>query len=149
MKDFWRLKWRRFLFFYYCFVVFYFIKEFVLLGVLSFVYIFDGELKLFFFESDCCFIICLIFGDRREMLFDCIGDVNCIVLWSLDDGFEIICIIRFENVLLFVWFWDGRLFVIFIVGGLICLVDVVDDFWILVEIVIFEVCGMIKFFFDY
>lgn len=93
-----------FVFLYFRLVVFYLIMEVVLFGVFSCVYGMDGELILFFFESECRFIMCLVSGDKIFILIDCFDDVRCIILWSMIDGLEISRIIRCKDVLFFVWF---------------------------------------------
>lgn len=51
-------------------------------------------------------MVCLILNLRDEivMLLNCYDDVRCFVLWSLENGLEIICIVRGEDILLFVCF---------------------------------------------
>lgn len=93
-----------FVWLFYCLVVFYFIEDVILLGIFSYVYNFDGDLKFFFFKSKCCFKVCLVLRDKVMMLIDFFDDVKCIIMWNLKNGLEIICIVRDEEVLFFVWF---------------------------------------------
>ena len=134
---------------FYRSVVFHPTKEVVLPGVLSHAYCLDGDLKPLFPESTCSFTICSISGDKTMMLTDCPNDDKCIVMWSLSNGSEITRTTRTENVLSFAWSRDGRLLAISTASGLICLVDVVDDFKTLAETVTSEVFGMIKFSSDH
>lgn len=73
----------------YCLVVFYFLKEVVLLGIFSLVYLFDGDLKLFFLRSNCIFIVCLLLNVNGEVWFviNFLDDIKCIILWSFENGF--------------------------------------------------------------
>lgn len=66
--------------------------------------------------------------DKIVILIDSLCDFKCIVLWSLEFGLEIFCIIRKEDVLFFVWFLDGRILVIFYLSGFVDLVDVRESF---------------------
>lgn len=66
----------------------------MLLGIFSYCYIIDGDLELFFIESNCKFFVCLIFGDKIKMLIDCLDNIKCILMWSLENGLEVVCIDR-------------------------------------------------------
>lgn len=73
----------------YCLVVFYFLKEVVLLGIFSLVYLIDGDLKLFFLRSNCIFIVFLLLNVNGEVWFviNFLDDIKCIILWSFENGF--------------------------------------------------------------
>ena len=126
-------------------VVFHPTKKVVLPGVLSYAYTFDGDLKPLFPESNCSFTVCSISGDKTKMLTDCPDDAKCIIMWSLENGSEITRTARSEVVLSFAWSRDGKLLAISHSTGSISIVDAMDGFRTLTEIVMPEVCGMIKF----
>ena len=130
---------------FYRSVVFHPTKKVVLPGVLSQAYTFDGDLKPLYPESKCRFTVCSISGDKTKMLTDCPDDAKCIIMWSLENGSEITRTTRNDNVLSFAWSPDGKLLAISHSTGLISIVDAMDCFRTLIEIVIPEVCGMIKF----
>ena len=79
------------------------------------------------------------------MLTDCPDDAKCLVMWSLKDGSEIARITSSEDILSFSWSRDGKLLAISHITGLICLVDVINDFRTLAEVGTPEVCGILKF----
>lgn len=79
------------------------------------------------------------------MLIDCLDNIKCILMWSLENGLEVVCIDREQDVLLFVWFFDGRVLVIFYFFGLIFFFDVVSCFMILVEMMMLQICGMLRY----
>ena len=126
-------------------VVFHPTKKVVLPGVLIKAYTFDGDLIPLFSESNCTFTVCSVSGDKTKMLTNCPDDAKCIIMWSLKNGSEITCTIRNEDVLSFAWSPDGKQLAISHSTGLISIVDAMDCFRTLTEIVIPEVCGMIKF----
>ena len=130
---------------FYRSVVFHPTVDVVLPGILSHGYTFDGDLKPLFPESSCSFKVCSISGDKTKMLTDCPGDAKRIVMWSLKTGSEITRTRRNEDVLSFAWSRDGKLLAISHSKGSISIVDAMDGFRTLVETVIPEVCGMIKF----
>ena len=132
---------------YYRSVVFHPKGNIVLPGVLSHAYTFDGDLKALFPQSPCCFTVCSISEDKTTMLTDCPDDAKCIIMWSLKNGTEITRTTRNDDVLSFAWSPDGRLLAISHSTGLICFVDVRDEFRT-VAVHYFEndqVCGMIRF----
>ncbi|XP_020604971.1 uncharacterized protein LOC110043805, partial [Orbicella faveolata] len=126
-------------------VVFHPTADFVLPGVLSHAYDFNGDLKPLFLESNCNFTVCSILGHKAMMLTDCPDDARCILIWSLKDGSEIRRITTVEDVLSFAWSRDGRLLAISHCTGSISLIDVIDGFRILGQTATPKVCGMIKF----
>ena len=135
-------------------VVFHPQENIVLPGILSHAYTFDGDLKTLFPQSPCRFTVCSISGDKTTMLTDCPDDAKCIIMWSLKNGTEITRTTRNDGVLSFAWSPDGRLLAISHSSGLICFVDVRDEFRTVAEHY-FEknekskkndqVCGMIRF----
>ena len=130
---------------FYRSVVFHPTKKFVIPGVLSKAYTFDGDLKPLFSESNCTFTVCSVSGDKTKMLTDCPEDAKCIIMWSLKNGSEITRTIRNEDVLSFAWSPDGKQLAISNSTGSISIVDAMDCFRTLIETVIPNVCGMIKF----
>ena len=126
-------------------VVFHPTADFVLPGVLSHAYDFNGDLKPLFLKSNCNFTVCSILGHKAMMLTDCPGDAKCILIWSLKDGSEIRRITTVEEVLSFAWSRDGRLLAISHCMGSISFVDVMDGFKTLAQTATPKVCGMIKF----
>ena len=81
------------------------------------------------------------------MLTDCPDDAKCIIMWSLKNGTEITRTTRNDDVLSFAWSPDGRLLAISHSTGLICFVDVRDEFRTVAEHYLENdrVCGMIRF----
>ncbi len=126
-------------------VVFHPTEDIVLPGVLSHAYDFDGDLKPLFPESNCCFTVCSISGDKKSMLTNCLDDARCIVLWSLKNGAEITRTTRNDDVLSFGWSRDGRQLAVSHSTGSICLLDMTDGFRTLAETVMLKGCGTIRF----
>ena len=124
-------------------VVFHPFKDFILPGVLSHAYAFDGSLTHLFPESECSFSICSISGDN--MLSDCPNDAKCLIMWSLTNGTEITRVSRDEDILSFAWSRNGRLLAISHSTGSVCLVDVMSGFRTLAQTTTPNACGMIKF----
>jgi len=132
---------------YFRSVVFHPTEDFILPGVLSHAYAFDGGLFQLFPESKCSFYICSVSGDT--MLTDCLDDFKCLVMWSLKSGREITRVIRDEDVLSFAWSRDGRLLAISHSTGSVCLVDAMNNFTTLAETSTSHACGIIKFSADH
>ena len=132
---------------FYRSVVFHPQENIVLPGVLSHAYTFDGDLKALFPQSPCRFTVCSISGDKTTMLTDCPDDAKCIIMWSLKNGTEITRTTRNDDVLSFAWSPDGRLLAISHSTGLICFVDVRDEFRTVAEHYIEnnQGCGVIRF----
>ncbi|KAL9961751.1 hypothetical protein ACROYT_G030761 [Oculina patagonica] len=132
---------------FYRSVVFHPTADVVLPGVLSHAYTLEGDQKPLFPESKCRFTVCSISGDLTTMLTDCPDDAKCIIMWSLKNGSEITRTTRNEDVLSFAWSRDGKLLAISHSTGSISIVDAMDGFRTLAEMVIpwQDVCGMIKF----
>jgi len=126
-------------------VVFHPIEHFVLPGILSHAYTFDGDLRPLFLSSKCCFCICSISADKTKMLTDCPNDAKSIVMWSLTDGSEINRFTWIDDIVSFAWSRDGRLLAISDLSASLTLVDVMDAYRTLAQTTISEVCGMIKF----
>ena len=124
-------------------VVFHPAEDFVLPGILSHAYTFDGNLKPLFLSSKCRFCICSISQDKTKMLTDCINDAKSIIMWSLTDGSEINRFAWNADIVSFAWSLDGRLLAISDLSGSIGLLDVVDGYT--TQVTIGDVCGMIKF----
>ena len=127
-------------------VVFHPTEDLVLPGILSHAYTFDGELKPLFHSSKCCFCICSISADKTKMLTDCTDDAEAIIMWSLTDGSEMNRFSWDADIVSFAWSRDGGLLAISDLSRRIGVVDVMDGFNPLSEILMLpEVCGMIKF----
>ena len=124
-------------------VVFLPFKDFILPGVLSQAYSFDGELNRLFVESNCSFSVCSVSGDK--MLTDCPENAKCLIMWNLNNGREITRVTRDEEVSSFAWSQDGRLLAISHSSGSICLLDAMNGFRTLAEMVASKRCGVIKF----
>lgn len=130
---------------FYRSVVFHPTEDVILPGTLSHVYNFDGDLKLLFPKSSCCFKVCSVSRDKATMLTDSPDDAKCIIMWNLKNGSEITRIVRDEEVLSFAWSQDGKLIAISHSSGLICLIDVKDGFRTVAQNAASQVYGMIKF----
>ena len=124
-------------------VVFHPFKDFILPGVLSQAYSFDGELNRLFLESNCSFSVCSVSGDK--MLTDCPDNAKCLIMWNLNNGREITRVTRDVEVSSFAWSQDGRLLASSHSSGSICLVDGMNSFRTLAEMVASKTCGVIKF----
>ena len=120
-------------------------QTFVLPGILSHAYSFEGDLLPLFPRSNCRFSVCSIKGDENKMITDCHDDAKHLVMWNLENGEKITQIIRNEVVLSFAWSPDGNLLAISHFSGLICLVDAKNCFKALAEVAIPQACGIIKF----
>ena len=81
------------------------------------------------------------------MLTNCPEDTNCIIMWSLRNGTEIIRTTRNDDVLSFAWSLDGRLLAISHCTDLICFVDARDEFRTVAEHSLehHQVCVIITF----
>ena len=79
------------------------------------------------------------------MITDFPSDAKCLVMWSLTNGEEITRTERDEVVLSFAWSPDRKLLAISHLSGLVCLVDALNCFETLAEIITVLPCGMIKF----
>jgi len=128
---------------YFRSVVFHPFKDFILPGLLSHAYAFDGSLVHLFPESKCSFSACSISGDT--LLSNCPNDAKCLIMWSLKNGTEITRVSRDEDILSFAWSRNGRRLAISHSTGSICLVDVVSGFRTLAQTTTRNACGMIKF----
>ena len=126
-------------------VVFHPTEDLVLPGILSHAYTFDGNLKVLFPLSKCCFSICTISADKITMLTDCPNDPKSIIMWSLKDGSKINRFTWSHDIVSFAWSRDGRLLAISDLSGSLTLVDVMDGYRTLAQTTISEVCAMIKF----
>ena len=126
-------------------VVFHPIEDFVLPGILSHAYTFDGDLKPLFLSSKCRFSVCSISVDKIKMLTDCPNDAKSIIMWSLTDGSEINRFSWSDDIASFAWSRDGRLLAISDLSGSIGLLDVMDGYRTLAQTTVSEACGMIKF----
>ena len=124
-------------------VIFHPSKDFILPGVLSHAYTFNGELRQLFPESHCIFSVCALSGDT--MLTDCPTDAKCLILWSLLNGREITRTIRDKDVLTFALSRDGMLLAVSHSMGVICLLDVTNGFRTLTEVEGSKEIGMMKF----
>ena len=124
-------------------VVFHPSKDFILPGVLSHAYTFNGELTQRFPESPCCFSICALSGDT--MFTDCLSDAKCLILWSLMNGREMTRTVRDEDVLTFALSRDGKLLAVSHPSRAICLLDVTNRFRTLTEVEGSKACGMMRF----
>ena len=124
-------------------VIFHPSKDFILPGVLSHAYTFNGELRQLFPESHCIFSVCALSGDT--MLTDCPSDAKCLILWSLLNGREITRTVRDKDVLTFALSRDGMLLAVSHSMGGICLLDVTNGFRTLTEVERSKEIGMMKF----
>ncbi|XP_068674208.1 uncharacterized protein [Montipora foliosa] len=124
-------------------VVFHPIKDVILPGVLNTAYSFNGDLKPLFPTSKCSFSVCSICGE--EMLTDCPDDANCLIMWNLKDGREIVRLDRDKEILSFAISQDGKLVAISHSTGSICLVDRENGFSTLAEIASSRHFGRIRF----
>ncbi|XP_078353312.1 uncharacterized protein LOC144638080 [Oculina patagonica] len=130
---------------FYRSVVFHPTADVVIPGVLCHAYTFDGDLQPLFPESDCRFTVCSISGDKTKMVADCPDNAKCIIMWSLENGSEIIRTTRSADALSFAWSRDGKLLAISLSTGSISIVDALNGFTTLAEVDIPVACGMIKF----
>ena len=126
-------------------VVFHPTEDLVLPGILSHAYTFDGDLKLLFLSSKCCFYICSVSADKTKMLTDCTNDAKSIIMWSLTDGSEMNRFSWDVDIVSFAWSRDGILLAVSDLSRHIGVVNVMAGFETLSEIFLPEVCGMIKF----
>ena len=124
-------------------VIFHPSKDFILPGVLSHAYTFNGELTQLFPESHCIFSVCAPSGDT--IFTDCPIDAKCIILWSLLNGREITRTVRDKDVLTFALSRDGMLLAVSHSMGGICLLDVTNGFRTLTEVEGSKEIGMMKF----
>ena len=124
-------------------VIFHPSEDFILPGVLSHAYTFNGELRQLFPESHCIFSVCALSGDT--MLTDCPSDAKCLILWSLLNGREITRTVRDKDVLTFALSRDGMLLAVSHSMGGICLLDVTNGFRTLTEVEGSKEIGMMKF----
>ena len=124
-------------------VIFHPSKDFILPGVLSCAYTFNGELTQLFPESHCIFSVCAPSGDT--IFTDCPSDAKCLILWSLLNGREITRTVRDKDVLTFALSRDGMLLAVSHSMGGICLLDVTNGFRTLTEVEGSEEIGMMKF----
>ena len=124
-------------------VIFHPSKDFVLPGVLSHAYTFNGELTQLFPESPCSFSVCALSGDT--MLTDCPSDAKCLIQWSLMNGRERTRTVREHDVLTFALSQDGRLLAVSHSTGAICLLDLMNGFRTLAEVDGHGGSGMMKF----
>ena len=124
-------------------VIFHPTEPIVLPGILSHAYSIDGDFLPLFPNSNCKFTVCSVNGD--SMITDFPGDAKCLVMWSLKNGEEITRTIRDQVVLSFAWSPDRKLLAISHLPGLVCLVDALNGFETLAEVITFKPCGMIKF----
>ena len=124
-------------------VIFHPSKDFVLPGVLSHAYTFNGELTELFPESPCSFSVCALSGDT--MLTDCPSDAKCLIQWSLMNGREITRTVREHDVSTFALSQDGRLLAVSHSTGAICLLDLMNGFKTLAEVDSHVGSGMMKF----
>ena len=100
-------------------VVFHPTMPFVLPGILSHAYSFEGNLRPLFPRNNCKFSVCTVYGDESKIITDCPGDAKCLVMWNLKNGEEITRTIRNEDVLSFAWSPDGTLLAISHFSGLV------------------------------
>ena len=126
-------------------VVFHPNETLVLPGILSQAYTMEGELKPLFPGSKCRFSVCSISGDKTKILTNCLESSKCLVLWSLENGCEIVRIPRDEEILSFALSRDETLLAISHPSSLICLVDAKHGFRELAQTATPGVCGMLKF----
>ena len=124
-------------------VIFHPSKDFILPGVLSRAYTFNGELTQLFPESHCIFSVCAPSGDT--IFTDCPSDAKCLILWSLLNGREITRTVRDKDVLTFALSRDGMLLAVSHSMGGICLLDVTNGFRTLTEVEGSKEIGMMKF----
>ena len=124
-------------------VIFHPSKDFILPGVLSHAYTFNGELTQLFPESPCSFSVCALSGNT--MLTDCPSDAKCLIQWSLMNGREITRTVREHDVSTFALSQDGRLLAVSHSTGAICLLDLMNGFKTLAEVDSHLGSGMMKF----
>ena len=124
-------------------VIFHPSEDFILPGVLSHAYTFNGELTQLFPESHCRFSVCAPAGDT--IFTDCPNDAKCLILWSLLNGREMTRTVRDKDVLTFALSRDGMLLAVSHRIGGICLLDVTNGFRTLTEVEGTIEIGMMKF----
>ena len=129
---------------FYQSVVFHPNGEFVLPGKFTYVYTIDGEQTQLFNKSDCRFSVCKFIGEKKRMLSNCIDNSKCLVLWKVDTGEEISRIARAEDIVSFQCSADENLLAISHTTGLICLIDLENEFAELSMWTWFS-CGFMKF----
>ena len=129
---------------FYQSVVFHPNGEFVLPGKFTDVYTIDGEQTQLFNKSDCRFSVCKFIGEKKRMLSNCIDNSKCLVLWKVDTGEEISRITRAEDIVSFQCSADEKLLAISHSTGLICLIDLENEFAELSTWTWFS-CGFLKF----
>ena len=129
---------------FYQSVVFHPNGEFVLPGKFTHVYTIDGEQTQLFNKSDCRFSVCKFIGEKKRMLSNCIDNSKCLVLWKVDTGEEISRIARAEDIVSFQCSADENLLAISHTTGLICLIDLENEFAELSTWTWFS-CGFMKF----
>ena len=129
---------------FYHSVVFHPNGEFVLPGKFTYVYTIDGEQTQLFNKSDCRFSVCKFIGEKKRMLSNCIDNSKCLVLWKVDTGEEISRIARAEDIVSFQCSADENLLAISHSTGLICLIDLENEFAELSTWTWFS-CGFMKF----
>ena len=129
---------------FYQSVVFHPNGEFVLPGKFTYVYTIDGEQTQLFNKSDCRFSVCKFIGEKKRMLSNCIDNSKCLVLWKVDTGEEISRIARAEDIVSFQCSADENLLAISHSTGLICLIDLENEFAELSTWTWFS-CGFMKF----
>ena len=129
---------------FYQSVVFHPNGEFVLPGKFTHVYTIDGEQTQLFNKSDCRFSVCKFIGEKKRMLSNCIDNSKCLVLWKVDTGEEISRITRAEDIVSFQCSADENLLAISHSTGLICLIDLENEFAELSTWTWFS-CGFMKF----
>ena len=129
---------------FYQSVVFHPNGEFVLPGKFTDVYTIDGEQTQLFNKSDCRFSVCKFIGEKKRMLSNCIDNSKCLVLWKVDTGEEISRITRAEDIVSFQCSADENLLAISHSTGLICLIDLENEFAELSTWTWFS-CGFMKF----
>ena len=129
---------------FYQSVVFHPNGEFVLPGKFTDVYTIDGEQTQLFNRSDCRFSVCKFIGEKKRMLSNCIDNSKCLVLWKVDTGEEISRIARAEDIVSFQCSADEKLLAISHSTGLICLIDLENEFAELSMWTSFS-CGFMKF----
>ena len=129
---------------FYQSVVFHPNGEFVLPGKFTYVYTIDGEQTQLFNKSDCRFSVCKFIGEKKRMLSNCIDNSKCLVLWKVDTGEEISRIARAEDIVSFQCSAHENLLAISHSTGLICLIDLENEFAELSTWTWFS-CGFMKF----
>lgn len=130
---------------YYRSAVFHPSQDIVLPGILSHGYTIEGHLEPLFIESNCKFSVCSISEDKTKILTDCLDDTKCLLIWSLENGSEVSRIIRDDHILSFAWSLDGGVLAISHSSGMICFLDVLNNFTTLAQTTMPWICGMLRF----